>query len=110
MDACDTGYSCVYQTNISWKSETTPAPKEVNPRIVFDRLFAGVSAGHTSIVQQQRETMNLSILDYVREQAQDISRTVSAADRRRMGEYLTSIRDIDVASKHHHLMEIAPAD
>jgi hypothetical protein len=92
---CDTGYSCVYQTNISWKSETTPAPKEVNPRIVFDRLFAGVSAGETSIVQQQRETMNLSILDFVREQAQDISRAVSAADRRRMDEYLTSIRDIE---------------
>lgn len=36
---CDTGYSCVYQTNISWKSETTPAPKQVNPRIVFDRLL-----------------------------------------------------------------------
>jgi hypothetical protein len=92
---CDTGYSCVYQTNISWKSETTPAPKEVNPRIVFDRLFAGVSAGETSIVQQQRETMNLSILDFVREQARDINRVVSAADRRRMDEYLTSIRDIE---------------
>ena len=92
---CDTGYSCVYQTNISWKSETTPAPKEVNPRIVFDRLFAGVSAGETSIVQQQREAMNLSILDFVREQAREINRVVSAADRRRMDEYLTSIRDIE---------------
>lgn len=92
---CDTGYSCVYQTNISWKSETTPAPKEVNPRIVFDRLFAGVSAGETSIVQQQREAMNLSILDFVREQAREINRVVSAADRRRIDEYLTSIRDIE---------------
>jgi hypothetical protein len=92
---CDTGYSCIYQTNLSWKSETTPAPKEVNPRIVFDRLFAGRSAGETSIVQQQREAMNLSILDFVREQARDISRVVSAADRRRMDEYLTSIRDIE---------------
>jgi hypothetical protein len=67
----------------------------VNPRIVFDRLFAGVSAGETSILQQQRETMNLSILDFVREQAQEINRTVSAADRRRIDEYLTSIRDIE---------------
>lgn len=92
---CDTGYSCIYQTNISWKSETTPAPKEVNPRIVFDRLFAGVSAGETSIVQQQREAMNLSILDFVREQAQAINRVVNAADRRRLDEYLTSIRDIE---------------
>ena len=92
---CDTGYSCVYQTNISWRSETTPAAKEVNPRVVFDRLFAGGSATETSIVQQQREVMNLSILDLVREQATEITRTVSAADRRRMDEYLTSIRDIE---------------
>jgi hypothetical protein len=92
---CDTGYSCVYQTNLSWKSETTPAPKEVNPRIVFDRLFAGGSPGEMSIVQQQREAMNLSILDFVREQAHEISRAVSAADRRRMDEYLTSIREIE---------------
>jgi hypothetical protein len=101
---CDTGYSCAYQTNISWKSETTPAPKEVNPRIVFDRLFAGQSAGETSIVQQQRETMNLSILDFVREQAQDINRRVTAADRRRIDEYLTSIRDIE------RRIESPPAD
>lgn len=92
---CDTGYSCVYQTNISWRSPTTPAPKEVNPRIVFDRLFAGASAGQTNIVQQQREVMNLSILDFVREQAKHIDRSVGAADRRRMDEYLTSIREIE---------------
>jgi uncharacterized protein DUF1552 len=92
---CDTGYSCIYQTNLSWKSETTPAPKEVNPRILFDRLFAGVSAGETSIVQQQREAMNLSILDFVRDQAREIDRAVSASDRRRMDEYLTSIRDLE---------------
>jgi hypothetical protein len=92
---CDTGYSCVYQTNLSWRSPTSPAPKEVNPRIVFDRLFAGQSGKETSIVQQQREVMNLSILDFVREQAKDIDRSVGAADRRRMDEYLTSIRDIE---------------
>jgi hypothetical protein len=92
---CDTGYSCIYQTNLSWKSATTPAPKEVNPRIVFDRLFAGVSAGETSIVQQQREAMNLSILDFVSEQAREIDRAVNASDRRRMDEYLTSIRDLE---------------
>jgi hypothetical protein len=92
---CDTGYSCVYQTNIAWRSPTTPAPKEVNPRIVFDRLFAGQSSGATSITQQQRESFNLSVLDYVQEQTSEINRGVSAADRRRLDEYLTSIRDIE---------------
>lgn len=92
---CDTGYSCVYQTNISWRSPTTPAPKEVNPRIVFDRLFAGVSAQETTNAQQVREAMNLSILDFVREQATEINKLVGAADKRRMDEYLESARDIE---------------
>jgi len=92
---CDTGYSCVYQTNLAWRSPTTPAPKEVNPRVVFDRLFAGQATGETSIVQQQRESFNLSVLDFVRDQASEINRTVSAADRRRVDEYLSSVRDIE---------------
>jgi len=92
---CDTGYSCVYQTNISWRSATTPATKEVNPRVLFDRLFAGRNPTETSEAQQRREMLHLSILDYVREQATAINRAVSAADRRRIDEYLTSIRDIE---------------
>src|SRR5206468_10911099 len=40
---CDSGYSCAYSNNLSWRSENTPNPKEVNPRAVFDRLFAGVN-------------------------------------------------------------------
>jgi hypothetical protein len=92
---CDTGYSCVYQTNLSWRSATTPAPKEVNPRLVFDRLFAGRSGGESSLKQQQREAMNLSILDLVREQATEINRDVGAADRRRLDEYLTAVREIE---------------
>ncbi len=92
---CDTGYSCVYQTNLSWRSATTPAPKEVNPRLVFDRLFAGQKAWETSAAQQQREMFNLSVLDFAREQAREIDKSVSTADRRRMDEYLTSIRDLE---------------
>lgn len=41
---CDPGYACIYSNNVSWTSETTPAIKEVNPRVVFDRLFAGAAA------------------------------------------------------------------
>ena len=37
---CDSGYSCVYSSTISWRSATTPVPKEVNPRLVYDRLFS----------------------------------------------------------------------
>ena len=58
-------------------------------------MFAGQTGGETSIIQQQRELFQLSILDFVREQATEINRTISAADRRRMDEYMTSIRDIE---------------
>src|SRR5947207_3419779 len=37
--ACDTGYSCAYSSNVSWRDEHTPVAKEVDPRLVFERLF-----------------------------------------------------------------------
>jgi len=92
---CDTGFTCIYQTNLSWRSPTAPSPKEVNPRIVFDRLFAGQGARETSEVVAQREQWNLSILDFVQEQAKDLNRSLGNADRQRMDDYLTSIREIE---------------
>ena len=38
---CDSGYSCAYSSNISWKTESTPVTPETNPRLVFERLFSG---------------------------------------------------------------------
>ena len=92
---CDTGYTCVYQTNLSWRTPNTPAPKEINPRIVFDRLFGGRNARETSEAQAQLEVNRLSILDFVREQASDLNRALGVADRRRIDEYLTSVREIE---------------
>src|SRR5258706_2982578 len=37
--ACDSGYACAYQYNLSWSSDTTPMTAEFNPRLVFERLF-----------------------------------------------------------------------
>ncbi|PWG73402.1 hypothetical protein DF186_23260, partial [Enterococcus hirae] len=37
--SCDSGYSCAYSANISWKTPTTPTAKEINPRQAFERLF-----------------------------------------------------------------------
>lgn len=101
---CDSGYSCIYSNNLSWRSESTPAPKEVNPRVVFDRLFAGQDARETSDAQAQRELYNQSILDFVREDMALLNRKVSIADRRRMDEYVTSLREVE------RRMTAAPAD
>jgi hypothetical protein len=89
---CDSGYSCAYSANISWKTESQPNGKEVDPRAVFERLFGG---GDKSEREQRRNKYRQSILDFVQEDARKISGQVSAADRRKLDEYLTSVREIE---------------
>src|SRR6185436_3710510 len=93
---CDPGYACIYSNNVSWKNETTPAVKEVNPRTVFDRLFGNArEASHNSEKREQQETYNRSILDFTSESLNRINRQLGKGDRVRIDEYLTSIREIE---------------
>src|SRR5438132_2244623 len=66
---CDSGYSCAYSSNLSWRSESTPQPKEVNPRAVFDRLFGAHVRSEAGQGQGLRDHFRHSILDFVREDA-----------------------------------------
>lgn len=88
---CDSGYSCVYSSTMSWKSATQPLPKDVNPKSVFDRLFGGGSAAERAKVQARRQ----SVIDLVREDYKDLNTKVSKQDQRKLDEYLTSIHDIE---------------
>jgi Protein of unknown function (DUF1552) len=88
---CDSGYSCAYSSTISWRSATTPVPKLNNPRLIFERLF---STG-TDADRARRERNRRSILDFVREDAAALQPNLGAHDRRRLDEYLASIRDIE---------------
>lgn len=93
---CDPGYACIYSNNVSWHNEKTPAIKEVNPRIVFDRLFAGAKASdHEGESRDQQEMYNRSILDFTRDSLNRLNQQISSSDRHRMDEYLTSIREIE---------------
>lgn len=93
---CDPGYACIYSNNVSWKNETTPAIKEVNPRIVFDRLFGNAAqSDHDREKRDQQETYNRSILDFTRESLGRINSQLGVNDRVRVDEYLTSIREIE---------------
>ncbi len=92
---CDSGYSCAYSNTISWRTESTPNPKEVNPREVFDRLFGGTNRREAAQSRNLRTEFNQSILDFVREDAKQLQRRLSSTDQRRMDEYLTSIRDVE---------------
>jgi hypothetical protein len=92
---CDNGYSCAYQTNLSWRSESTPMPKEIDPRLVFERLFGDrVRAGNDS-ANAKRDRDRRSILDFVAEDAQDLSGKLGGTDRRKLDEYLTGVREIE---------------
>jgi len=88
---CDSGYSCAYQYNLSWRSESTPAPAERDPRLVFEKLFG---SGNRKQDLNRRESQK-SILDFVADDARRLNSRLDAEDRAKMDEYLTSVRDIE---------------
>jgi hypothetical protein len=88
---CDSGYSCVYSNTMSWKSATTPLPKEINPKLVFERLFgSGVSADRV-----KRDARRKSILDFVRQDTKDLNTHVSTDDRHKLDQYFSALRDVE---------------
>lgn len=89
---CDSGYSCVYSSTMAWRSATQPLPKEVNPKLVFERLFSTVPDD----VRVRRNARSKSILDFIREDSRDLSRQLAAGDVRKLDEYFSSIRDIEL--------------
>jgi len=88
---CDTGYNCIYNSALSWRSATQPMPKEINPKLVFERLFGG---GDPATVARDRRRK--SLLDFVREDARGLEQRLGAADRRKLDEYLSSVRDVEL--------------
>lgn len=93
--SCDTGYSCAYDWNVSWRSPTTPMAPEPNPRMVFERLFGAGSRGERRKNLAERQARQKSILDAVLNDAQDLGRELAARDLDKLDEYLTSVREIE---------------
>jgi hypothetical protein len=92
IGGCDTAYSCAYMNTITWKNETTPLPMEINPRVVFDRMFGG---GATREERLERMKIDQSVLDLVKEDLADLQGGLGASDRSRLGEYLTHVREVE---------------
>ena len=93
--SCDSGYSCAYQFNFSWKTETQPLPPEVDPKLVFDRLFTGGRKNDTDQSRILRERYQKSILDFALEDAKSLKANLGATDQRKLDEYLTAIRELE---------------
>jgi hypothetical protein len=91
---CDSGYSCAYTNNLAWKSETVPLPPMLNPRDLFERLFGdGVPLPPKQRAQQAM--YRRSILDFVNESTRTLETGLGASDKRKLDEYLSSIREIE---------------
>ncbi|MGB7323251.1 MAG: DUF1552 domain-containing protein [Rubripirellula sp.] len=92
---CDSGYSCAYASNMSWRGPTNPMSKEIDPGALFDRLFAGQVVKETKQAKSVREKYRKSILDFVLEDANRLHKTLPAIDQRKLDEYLYSVRDVE---------------
>jgi hypothetical protein len=92
VGSCDVGFSCAYMNTISWRTPTTPMPMEINPRVVFDRLFGD---GATAEERLERIEQERSILDAVTGQVRRLQGNLGATDRNRVAEYLDTVREIE---------------
>lgn len=92
---CDSGYSCAYSHSIAWRTESTPVAKEVNPRLVFERLFTSGRPGESAEARAKRDKYNKSVLDFVSDDAKNLHKQLGLSDQRKLDEYMSAIRDIE---------------
>jgi hypothetical protein len=93
---CDSGYSCAYARNVSWANATTPMPKMTDPRVVFDRMFAGFDPTETRADAERRRAYRTSVLDTALEDASLLRSRLATSDRRKLDEYLTAVREVEL--------------
>ena len=91
---CDSGYSCAYTNNLSWRSETQPLPPILDPRVLFERLF-GTGVHLTPEETARRAKYRRSILDFVTADTKKLQSTLGPTDNRKLDEYLSSIREVE---------------
>jgi hypothetical protein len=92
---CDSGYSCAYTNSLAWRGPATPMPPETNPRLVFERLFGDLDTSLPAEVRARRLHHRRSILDLVAGRTAQLTADLGPTDRRKLDEYLSSIREIE---------------
>jgi len=89
---CGEGYSCTYTNTISWSSPTQPLPMELNPQVVFERMFGDGSTGKERAARRMRDR---SILDSLTESLSRLRRNSGPSDRARLDQYAEDVREIE---------------
>ncbi len=92
VGSCDVGFSCAYMNTISWRTPTTPLPMEINPRVVFTRLFGDGANAEERLARIEEQH---SILDAVMGQVRHLEGNLGPNDRNRVAEYLDTVREIE---------------
>lgn len=92
IGGCDPAYACAYINTLSWKSPTQPLPMEINPRVLFERMF-----GRPGTTQQRMARMKTgrSILDSVQDDLKDLQLDLGSRDRGRLSDYLDHVRETE---------------
>ncbi|MEY4675248.1 MAG: hypothetical protein RL148_3032, partial [Planctomycetota bacterium] len=93
--ACDSGYSCAYSNNVSWRDESTPLAKETSPRAVFARLFGDPDAVQGAADAARERRRRSSVLDAVQADAKSLAGRLGPADRRKLDQYLGAVRELE---------------
>jgi hypothetical protein len=108
---CDSGYSCAYTNSLSWRTPQTPMPPEVNPRAAFERLFGTEDLSLDPQTRARRARYRKSILDMAADDTRNLVKTLGPADRRKMDEYLFSVREIErrIESAEKDPHQVSPA-
>jgi hypothetical protein len=89
---CGEGYSCVYTNTVSWASPTAPLPMELNPQVVFERMFGDGTTTEERAVRRRRDQ---SILDSLTDSLAHLRGDLGVSDRRRLDEYEQHVREIE---------------
>jgi hypothetical protein len=89
---CGEGYSCVYTNTIAWSSPTTPLPMELNPQVVFERMFGSGSTPEQRVARRER---NQSILDSITGKLAGLRTEISVPDRSRLDSFTENVREIE---------------
>jgi hypothetical protein len=100
VGSCDAGYSCAYQNSLAWRTPSTPMPPEINPRSVFERLYGSLESSLDARAQAALSEDRKSVLDYVNQRTRKLVSTLGHNDRRKIDEYLTAIREIEIRIRH----------
>jgi hypothetical protein len=92
IGGCDPSYACAYMNTLSWRTPTEPLPMEINPRVVFERMFGRPGTAAQRLARMQSDK---SILDSIKDDVTDLEGGLGPRDRTRLNDYLENLRALE---------------